>query len=172
MLTYGCLARLDADGNEIPTDEEDQLERLRSEHRIRTLYRPRSTTSSQTDVPAENTMAPVVATSSTRTTTAGELDATIALMRINRREPGTLTGALDSVMSLDRSRRLVSSYALSTTNSSAETMMPDSPEMYGSSLPFLVDPLPMPLTAVMPAPKEVHGGWVGKVPKHASWAGR
>ena len=82
--------------------------------------------------------------------------------------------ALDAA--LDRARRLPV-YSLSA-NAPAHPLpdptLPEIPEVFGSPVPFVVDPLPMPLAAMIPACSTERGTGTPFriVPKHASLAGR
>jgi hypothetical protein len=157
-------ARLDPDGNEIPTDEEEEIERTRSQFRVRALHNARSSSHIQPDV---TTLMPV-----TRTSILHEPgDEEVARVRINAQDSTRYTPSV-----ADRSRRPggVSS-GHRPTNSTAETVVLHSPHLFGSSLPFLVDPLPMPLDDMISCKSQSSNTDRGKeviVFKQAIWAGR
>jgi hypothetical protein len=171
---------LDADGNEISTDEEEELERVRAEYRIRrSLNRSRATQSSQTDqvpesIPTSTTgSAFVPITRSTISQERDEPDA--ARVRINAIERRAMASALDSMLVLDRTRRSLPTTMDSSAPSHTEaTSVSGNPEIFGSPDPFVVDPLPMPLCTMLPVCNDGYKERVPHipVPMHASWAGR
>jgi len=166
----GPLARLDADGNEISTDEEEELERVRAEHRVRrSLYQSRPIAPTQVDPASDNATAPTSGQSLIQATRPPEFDDPD---RVHGRDPRTL--ALDSVLLLDRARRAFSPGSNPSAASSGDITVTEFPEMFGSPNPFVVDPLPMPLDAMVPVGDTVckERTALGIVPKYASWAGR
>jgi len=122
-------ARLDPDGNEIPSDEEEELERSRTEYRIRALYQARMS-------------AQAAGGSGTRSTHS--------------------QASYDGVTASTYNRNFrVSPVSYRT------------PEFSREATSFLVDPLPMSLSEMIPLST---GGEADDhiiiVPKHASLAGR
>jgi len=132
------IARLDADGNEISVDEEDVLERSRTEYRLRALQQRvrQSNASSQLNI-ARSSNVPDM---------------------ISRDHNG--------------SRRMYGSVIDSTLN------VPHAPQHIAQSSqdemsPFYVDPLPMPLSSMIPVPRKPEDIYVDIfVPKHTCLAGR
>lgn len=117
------VARLDADGNEIPSDEEEELERLRSEQRVRANNVARLTQ-----------LAEQVAMSGERRTGSNDAEDTSSI-HIQR--------------AYDRMGRLVGS----RYNSEPKSRANDVPLLDIGEVgyePFKPSPLPMPLVKMMP----------------------
>jgi hypothetical protein len=186
MVAYQTyqLARLDPDGNEIPSDEEEELERERSQRRLRMLYQARANASAAAIVdPAEAAMhesriavaranarslVPVTRTSISH---GPEDDANVTdnfpRVRLNSRDPRAALSSVESIISIDNARRY--------DRSSTGRLEYVDPEIVGSAAPFTVDPLPMPLTQMVPVMSKARNqvGTQGiRLPKHASLAGR
>lgn len=122
-------ARLDPDGNEIPSDEEEELERSRTEYRIRALYQARMS-------------AQAASGSGTRSTHS--------------------QASYDGVTARTYNR-----------NFRVAPVSYRTPEFSREATPFLVDPLPMSLSEMIPSSKSGEtDDHIIIVPKHASLAGR
>ncbi|KAJ6626925.1 hypothetical protein B0H10DRAFT_1997236 [Mycena sp. CBHHK59/15] len=178
-------ARLDPDGNAIPSDEEEELERSRAEYRIRALYQARASAAAVTssaerraqsgiDVPGHlnfdsDRNAARFANLVTRTSISPDdyptRESTSPRVRLNSRDsyPGQRLGfgtVLDSVLSVDNRPR--------QTQTNGSGML-----IYGSSVPFVVDPLPIPLSDMMSKNTDQKGRLTGiRVSRHAGFAGR
>ncbi|KAF7367331.1 hypothetical protein MSAN_00795400 [Mycena sanguinolenta] len=165
-------ARLDPDGNAIPSDEEEELERSRTEYRMRALHH------SRTSAPAGISRAERLAQSSVDVPPHPDGDSLVTRtyiddypirevnsprVRLNSRDSGPRTGfgsVLDSVLSVDNrpSRR-------------PTQLSYDVP--YGSSVPFVVDPLPIPLSEMVPPRSDLKSRVRGvRVSRNAGFAGR
>ena len=140
-------ARLDPDGNEIPSDEEEELERVRTERRLRAQSRARGPAENASARPALLYPAPTVIL----------LEDEAELQPDNSRvQPGERGLIHRNVGDLVES---VSSPVSQDSESSLITL-------------FHADPLPMPLEKMIwspSQPKHLHVAWI---PKHASLAGR
>ncbi|KAK7064674.1 hypothetical protein R3P38DRAFT_54592 [Favolaschia claudopus] len=166
-------ARLDPDGNAIPSDEEEELERSRAEYRIRALYQTRASGGNGIVVPrlGRHPQAPLPYPEHDNLITGTHPDdhpvreytASPRVRLGSRDSPGQRLGygsVMDSVLAVDnRPRR---SPIVST----------DVP--YGSAVPFVVDPLPIPLSEMVPSKKEQkrRPTWVPVAGKAAGLAGR
>ncbi|KAJ6574012.1 hypothetical protein DFH09DRAFT_1078939, partial [Mycena vulgaris] len=148
-------ARLDHDGNAIPSDEEEELERSRAEYRVRALYQARASAAAVTsraerraqssiDVPTLDNERSGGAFSNLITRTSVSPDdyptreTTSPRVRLNSRDSvsGQRQGfgtVIDSVLAVDNRPRQAQAGSDPYTTS------------YGSSAPFVVDPLPIPL---------------------------
>ncbi|KAF8973802.1 hypothetical protein BDZ97DRAFT_1912260 [Flammula alnicola] len=113
-------ARLDADGNEIPPSEEEELERSRTEYRLQALQQARRHTAvaAQTGHPELSAGGLYQEHNNQRTMYGSVLDATLTVQEGRRRR----------------------SFPVSTSPSS-------------NSMPFYVNPLPMPLTSMTTVPE-------------------
>lgn len=163
LIFRSFAARLDPDGNEIPSDEEEELERVRAEYRIQAQSRPRA----PRVVPMGGVDArPAVLHALHAPTTSASLmpdddDVSpdgVPRVRLGPRDVGAVHGSvMDSVMTVDSLRRGMSSASLFDS-------VP--------ARPFCANPLPMPLEEmVWTAPKTKHSRLV-RIPKYASLAGR
>ncbi|KAJ7102429.1 hypothetical protein B0H15DRAFT_768908 [Mycena belliarum] len=182
-------ARLDADGNAIPSDEEEELERTRAEYRIRALYQARASAAAVTaraelrvqssvDVPPlENERSSgAFANLITRTSIAPDdypaRETTSPRVRLNSRDAATAHGqrtgfgsVIDSVLAVDSRPRQAQAQMTSDSGISAVS--------YGSTVPFVMDPLPIPLCQMMPLKNDRKGLVAGtRVARHAAFAGR
>ncbi|KAG5646073.1 hypothetical protein DXG03_004496 [Asterophora parasitica] len=139
-------ARLDADGNEIPSDEEEEFERVRAEYRVQALTRPHSH-----DRTLEAQSHPGFHSLQAATTSASLSpdEGSIPRVRLNVREPRPV--AKKTVTSIKTKRNL------ETTDV--------------SSFVFC-HPLPMPLEEMVWSPPTRKAPSVVMAPKHASLAGR
>ncbi|KAJ7456493.1 hypothetical protein FB451DRAFT_1276155 [Mycena latifolia] len=178
-------ARLDADGNAIPSDEEEELERTRAEYRIRALYQARASAAAVTsrverraqssvDVPTLDNERSGGAFSNLITRTSVSPDdypareTTSPRVRLNSRDTASgqrlgFGSVMDSVMAVDSRPR----QAQVASDCSTQTLS------YGSSIPFVVDPLPIPLSQMMPSKNDPKGRLAGaRVSKQAGFAGR
>lgn len=164
-------ARLDADGNEISSDEEYELEHMRAEERrLRQMYQARS--SSQME---HESLIPV-----SRNPHGPEDDGGVARVRLNQRHQPSRRDFFDGAVAdftrfLDDSSRRRSERLDAVLSGGAQ--LPDLdplPEVYGSDTPFVVNPLPMPLAEMVARPeKGVKKPVAGiRVTAYASLAGR
>ncbi|KAJ6604125.1 hypothetical protein DFH09DRAFT_1121727 [Mycena vulgaris] len=176
-------ARLDHDGNAIPSDEEEELERSRAEYRVRALYQARASAAAVTsraerraqssiDVPTLDNERSGGAFSNLITRTSVSPDdyptreTTSPRVRLNSRDSvsGQRQGfgtVIDSVLAVDNRPRQAQAGSDPYTTS------------YGSSAPFVVDPLPIPLSEMMPSKNDRMGRLTGiRVSRHAGFAGR
>ncbi|KAJ6569656.1 hypothetical protein B0H19DRAFT_1136492 [Mycena capillaripes] len=175
-------ARLDPDGNAIPSDEEEELERSRAEYRVRALYQARASAAavasrverraqSSIDVPGHPDVDNGGAFSITRTSISPDdypaRETSSPRVRLNSRDNvsaqrlgyGTV---MDSVLAVDNRQ---------TQSTHSDYNLYSAP--YGSSEPFLVDPLPIPLSQMMPSKNEQKGRLTGiRVSRNAGFAGR
>ncbi|KAJ6519323.1 hypothetical protein C8R45DRAFT_951016 [Mycena sanguinolenta] len=165
-------ARLDPDGNAIPSDEEEELERSRTEYRMRALHHSRPSVAaaisraerlaqSSVDVPPQPDSDNLVTRTYIDDYPVREV--TSPRVRLNSRDPGPRTGfgsVLDSVLTVDtRPRR--------------PTELSSYDEPYGSSVPFVVDPLPIPLSEMVPPRSDLKTRVRGvRVSRNAGFAGR
>ncbi|KAJ7124833.1 hypothetical protein C8R43DRAFT_36560 [Mycena crocata] len=176
-------ARLDPDGLPISLDEEEELERSRAEYRIRALYHARASAAAVTsrverraqssiDVPGPSNLETERSSGAfsnliTRTSISPDdypaRETTSPRVRLNSRDAvsGQRLGfgsVMDSVLSVDN-------------RPPRQTQVGGS--MYGSSVAFEVDPLPIPLCDMMP-PKNGHKGRLTgvRVSRQAGFAGR
>jgi len=176
-------ARLDPDGNAIPSDEEEELERSRAEYRMRALYQARASAAgvtsrterraqSSVDVPPHpldnERSAGAFSNLITRTSVSPDdypaRETTSPRVRLNSRDSvgGQRLGfgsVMDSVLSVDNRPR------------QAQPLLNDN--QYGSSVPFVVDPLPIPLSQMMPSKNDRNARLTGiRVSRQAGLAGR
>ncbi|KAJ7071383.1 hypothetical protein C8F01DRAFT_1110320 [Mycena amicta] len=179
-------ARLDPDGNAIPSDEEEELERERSEYRVRALYQARASAAavsnrvereaqSSVEVPDSGAFSNLV----TRTSVFPDDGYEGGIhprprVRLGSREttnafPPPRMGygsVMDSVLAVDtRPPRQAS-----TRRVDIPTDVP-----YGSAEPFVIDPLPIPLSEMVPwgTKHKNRVSMVGvRVSKNAAFAGR
>lgn len=156
---------LDADGNEIPYDEEEEIERNRIHQRLRTHER-RLTTQPVIE-PSTQRLSDLVPV--TQTSIYADDDATIyrrPRVRLGRLEGGDLfeynRASLD--LSIGQNDYLYPSRRTAPSN--------EDPEYYGSDVPFYVDPLPMPLSEMVSSPSLQLEKSAVRVHKNASLAGR
>lgn len=168
LTTY--IARLDPNGNEIPADEEEELERNRSQGRVRALYNARATASSTNMQPDTTTLMPITRTSIYE---ANE-EENVARVRINAQD--STRYMMSPAVTLGRSRHLLDvPNGHRSAHLDAEMVVPYLPDMFGSSIPFLVDPLPMPLDDMVTfksLSSHVDRGRGLVVPRQTIWAGR
>ncbi|KAK0208884.1 hypothetical protein DFS33DRAFT_1306180 [Desarmillaria ectypa] len=157
-------ARLDADGNEIPYDEEEEIERNHF-HRLRT--HERRLTAQPVIEPSSQRLSDLVPI--TQTSIYADDDATIyrrPRVRLGRLEGGDLfeynRASLD--LSSGQYDYLYPSRRTAPSN--------EDPEYYGSNVPFYVDPLPMPLSEMVSSPSSRLKKNAIRVHKNASLAGR
>ncbi|KAJ7785784.1 hypothetical protein B0H16DRAFT_1488008 [Mycena metata] len=169
-------ARLDPDGNAIPSDEEEELERARAEYRIRSAaVRPAvASRRSQSSIDGLEHERSGGAFSNLITRTSISPDdyptreTASPRVRLNSRDAvgpgGQRLGfgtVMDSVLSVDTRPR----HTPSLNGNGQYT--------YGSSVPFVVDPLPIPLSEMMPPRKESKSRLAGvPVSRNAGFAGR
>ncbi|KAJ7275546.1 hypothetical protein B0H12DRAFT_1087728 [Mycena haematopus] len=167
-------ARLDPDGNAITSDEEEELERSRAEYRIRALYQSRALTS-RVERLVQNSVDVLPDPNGSNLVTRTYIDdypsreVTSPRVRLNSRDSGAqrfgFGSVMDSVLTVDNRppRRTTD---LRTTDFSYDVP-------YGSSVPFVVDPLPIPLSEMMPPRSDLKGRVRGvRVSRNASFAGR
>ncbi|KAF7306495.1 hypothetical protein MIND_00440800 [Mycena indigotica] len=149
-------ARLDQDGNAIPSDEEEELERERAEYRVRAMQQTREAN-------------PDAWSLATRPTVSHDEDGQLSRVpRVHLNAgPGVVlpprTGygsVLDSVLAVDNRR---------SRASRVRNIPTDVP--YGSAEPFVVNPLPMPLPLNKGKGKAVNGPGM-RVSSGAAFAGR
>ncbi|KAF7340080.1 hypothetical protein MVEN_01926100 [Mycena venus] len=175
-------ARLDPDGNAIPSDEEEELERSRAEYRVQALYQARASAAAVTsraewrpprsvDVPPHpNPDGNLVTRTYIDDHTVREAT-TSPRVRLNSRDAAGQTrvgfgSVMDSVLAVDnrpsRPRR-----------SSGDNIHIPYDVPYGSSVPFVVDPLPIPLSEMMPPMQAQKGRLTGvRVSRNAGLFGR
>jgi hypothetical protein len=171
-------ARLDPDGNEIPSDEEEELERVRAQHRLRMLYQARATAqmdptearTHESRVAVARTARSLVPVTRTSISHGPDDDANVTehlpRVRLNSRDPRVTLPSLESILSINNSPH---------DRSGTVRSEPADPEVIGSAAPFNVDPLPMPLTEMLPSIVKARcpaGKQGNRLPKHASLAGR
>ncbi|PBK76677.1 hypothetical protein ARMSODRAFT_948502 [Armillaria solidipes] len=157
-------ARLDADGNEIPYDEEEEIERNRFHQRLRT--HERRLTAQPVTEPSQrlSDLVPV-----TQTSIYADDDATIY------RRPRVRLGRLEGGDPFEYNRA-----SLDLSSGQYDYLYPsrrtapsnEDPEYYGSDVPFYVDPLPMPLSEMVSSPSSRLEKRAVRVHKNASLAGR
>ncbi|KAF5377256.1 hypothetical protein D9615_006366 [Tricholomella constricta] len=146
-------ARLDADGNEIPSDEEEELERIRAEYRIQAQTRPRTyyhTTEAQSHPGFHSLQAATTSTSLIPDESASILGS-IPRVRLNVR---------DSRLSYESVKQPVAAVDVITRKETS----------YSSSV--FCNPLPMPIEEMVWSPPKRKPPRVVTVPGHASLAGR
>lgn len=151
-------ARLNADGNEITTEAEDEMERAHARSRVRALVQIRTSASSAT--PRRETLIPM-----TRTSIAHVWDddeGVTARVRIN--SPGQTV-----ISPLTANVNAISSESSTTTHLSQQAG-----SMIVSPCSFDADPLPMPLVDMMSCSPALHRPYprTVSVHKYASLAGR
>lgn len=150
-----CTARLDADGNEIPSDEEEEIERIRAEDRVRAQNHPRPLVAAPTQGievrPRLHSLHSPMP--NTRTGISPDEDLTFDADNPPRVHLGphdsraSYGNVLDSAITVDSPRR----YA-STSRSSRR--QPKPVEQYTPpARPFCANPLPMPLEEMVPVRK-------------------
>ncbi|KAF8060997.1 hypothetical protein FPV67DRAFT_1673823 [Lyophyllum atratum] len=148
-------ARLDADGNEIPSDEEEELERIRAEYRIQAQSRSRGPISTR-DGGDRSGFHPLQATTTSTSLSPDEentITESIPRVRLNARDQRPFYGSvMDSVITVDCLRR--------------EESLPS------YATPFCANPLPMPIQEMVWSPPKRKASRVVTIPKHASFAGR
>ncbi|KAK0466386.1 uncharacterized protein EV420DRAFT_827679 [Desarmillaria tabescens] len=158
-------ARLDADGNEIPYDEEEEIERNRLHQRLRTHER-RLTTQPIIE-PSSQRLSDLIPV--TQTSIYADEDATIY------RRPRVRLGRLEGGDPFEYNRT-----SLDLSPGQYDYLYPsrhtapsnEGPEYYGSDVPFYVDPLPMPLSEMVSSPSLRRKKSAVRVHKNASLAGR
>lgn len=158
-------ARLDADGNEIPYDEEEEIERNRFHQRLRT--HERRLTAQPVTEPSSQRLSDLVPV--TQTSISADDDATIY------RRPRVRLGRLEGGDPFEYNRA-----SLDLSSSQYDYLYPsrrtapsnEDPEYYGSDVPFYVDPLPMPLSEMVSSPSSRLEKSAVRVHKNASLAGR
>ncbi|KAJ7748534.1 hypothetical protein DFH07DRAFT_564868 [Mycena maculata] len=167
-------ARLDPDGNAIPSDEEDELERSRAEYRLQALVQARAAGAParaerrSVDGSGNDRNAGAFANLITRTSVSPDdypaRETASPRVRLNSRDARNTGGqrlgfgsVMDSVMSVDNRPR-----------QTRDTAAP-----YGSSVPYVVDPLPIPLSQMMPPKTDQKVRLSGlRVSRQAALAGR
>jgi hypothetical protein len=184
-------ARLDPDGNAIPSDEEEELERSRAEYRIRALYQARASAAAVTsraerrahsgvDVPpaAHLHAHPDAEHLVTRTHNADDhpvREAASPRVRLNSRDPAAVHGGqgqgqprvgfgtvMDSVLAVDsRAPRHAHFFGDVVYDDDGQGAL-----YYGSGVPFAVDPLPVPLGEMVVAPHARYSSKVDHQQKH------
>jgi hypothetical protein len=162
------LARLDADGNEISTEAEDEIERVRAQVRVRALSqirasatRPRSTLES--GVARRETLTPMTRTSITHVWDDNE--GVTARVRLNAPLQTVISPSADDINGI-----------LSETHTSAHLV----PQTGSINRPrrscdtFVADPLPMPLADMVTCLPTLHKPYPRTVivHKYANLAGR
>ncbi|PBL00455.1 hypothetical protein ARMGADRAFT_1072810 [Armillaria gallica] len=158
-------ARLDADGNEIPYDEEEEIERNRFHQRLRT--HERRLTAQPVTEPSLQRLSDLVPV--TQTSISADDDATIY------RRPRVRLGRLEGGDAFEYNRA-----SLDLSSGQYDYLYPsrrtapsnEDPEYYGSDVPFYVDPLPMPLSDMVSSPSSRLEKSAVRVHKNASLAGR
>ncbi|KAH7929364.1 hypothetical protein BV22DRAFT_1125810 [Leucogyrophana mollusca] len=138
-------ARINADGDEIPSDEEEEIERTRARSRMR-LSHPDGRSSEETFVPYTRTSIPH----------SSEYEPSVARVHINPQQTSSaLYFFTPPEMSIIIKEESISLHA-------------DLPPRYP------LDPLPTPLSQMMPSPAALNHSppRIIAVPKHASLAGR
>ncbi|KAF7310515.1 hypothetical protein HMN09_00594100 [Mycena chlorophos] len=176
-------ARLDQDGNAIPSDEEEELERERSQYRIRAMYHARASAAAVSDRVERDAQSGVELPDAgafsnlvTRTSVSPYEPNMRPRVHLGSREqlheafPAPRLGygsVMDSVLAVDNRPPRHGS------RPPRPTIRTDVP--YGSAVPFVVDPLPIPLSEMMPGGKgkDRMQQLVGiRVSKGAGFAGR
>lgn len=170
------IARLDADGNEIPSDEEEELERNRAEYRVMALYRAQAEADgldpSGFSLPPRPRPVNLVPVTASIPSPSDDIDFAdpFPRVRLSSRDPRSHPGSVwDSIATVDGNPSHRSQSALSPH---------DMEPMYNSGYPspFYADPLPMPLSEMVPPARKMRQGErlaaPVKVPLHASLAGR
>ncbi|KAJ7293822.1 hypothetical protein C8J57DRAFT_38562 [Mycena rebaudengoi] len=163
-------ARLDPDGNAIPSDEEEELERSRAEYRLRALRTAppavvpaHRRTQGSVDASAQQESRGGFSNLITRTSVSPDdsRETTSPRVRLNSREaPNMRLGfgtVMDSVMSIDNRPR--QGHRTGPANT------------YGSAVPYVVDPLPMPLSEMVTVKSDQNGHGI-RVSRNACLAGR
>jgi len=164
-------ARLDADGNEITTDEEDEIEHVLAQSRVRALAQVRASASSATPTlsPMElgaarrETLVPMTRTSITHVW--DDDDEVTARVRINSPRQTAISPLTTDANGI-ASETSTSSHPITQTRSINRS--------HRSFEAFVADPLPMPLVDMMPRPRTLDRQYprTVKVHKYANLAGR
>ncbi|KAJ7151524.1 hypothetical protein C8R46DRAFT_486277 [Mycena filopes] len=172
-------ARLDRDGNAIPSDEEEELERARSEYRVRSAAE-RPAMASRAERRAQSSIDGLEHERSggafsnliTRTSISPDdyptRETASPRVRLNSRDAvgpgGQRLGfgtVMDSVLSVDTRPRHTPSLNIYGEYT------------YGSSVPFVIDPLPIPLSEMTTSRKESKGRFAAvRMSRNAGFAGR
>jgi len=160
-------ARLDADGNEITPEAEDEIDRARARSRVHALAQIRASTSSATPSlsPIElgavrrETLIPITRTS---TTHMWDDDERTARVHIN-------TPRQTAISSLTANVNMVSSGTPASAHPVPQACLINRPRHS-----FVPDPLPMPLVDMITHPPTLHKSYLRtiSVHKYASLAGR
>ncbi|GLB36543.1 hypothetical protein LshimejAT787_0308310 [Lyophyllum shimeji] len=151
-------ARLDPDGNEIPSDEEEELERVRTEYRVWAQSRPRAPVFTRDRVASHpgfhSLQAATTSTSLSPDEDTGPPDG-VPRVRLSARDHQPHYGSvMDSVITVDSVRK--------------EQTLPGPPFL----APFPPNPLPMPVEEMVWSPPKRKTPRVVTIPRHASLAGR
>ncbi|KAG5654296.1 hypothetical protein H0H81_005145 [Sphagnurus paluster] len=148
-------ARLDPDGNEIPSDEEEELERMRAEYRVAAQSRPRATNTAE--APSHSGFHNLQATTTSTSLTLDEgisLSQHVPRVRLNARDPRAFFGIRSNTPLLPEIRKA------------------DREEPLPPVTPVFCNPLPMPIEEMEWSPPKRKPQRTVILPKHASFAGR
>jgi len=169
-----CPARLDADGNEVTTEAEDEIERAHTRSRVRALAQVRASASSVTPIlsPIElgaarrETLVPMTRTSITHAW--NDEDGVTARVRINRPRQMALPPFTADAIYLNG---IPSEFSISSHSDSRASPIHGSHDGLDA---LLVDPLPMPLVDMISRPPTLHKPYpkTVNVHKYADLAGR
>jgi hypothetical protein len=173
-LISSCPARLDADGNEVTTEAEDEIERAHTRSRVRALAQVRASASSATSTlsPIElgaarrETLVPMTRTSITHAW--NDEDGVTARVRINRPQQMPLPPFTPDAIYLNG---IPSESPISSHSDPRAGPIHDS---HGCLDTLVVDPLPMPLADMISYPPTLHKSYpkTVNVHKYADLAGR
>jgi hypothetical protein len=154
-------ARLDPDGNEIPSDEEEELERIRAELRVNAQLPPRNSLAPPVDGidirPRLHSLHPNPAIPHEYELSLRADHAPRSALDPRYRDAGWSDGSI-----------------LDLVPTSAHYNQPSLHRSVSQHPPFRPNPLPMPLEAMVTPSKRVqrHGQHIIRVVRHASLAGR
>lgn len=165
------------------------MERIRSQSRVRALYQARATvssyaqTDSQIDAAASHARGESLVPVTRTAISPGPDDVeSVARVRINSQDTRTLFAnanafTFDHGLSSEGPRRFLPAVNIPAGSDSPHTAAEtEQLLMYGSSIPFTANPLPMPLAEIMPIshkPKRItENVQIITVHRHAELAGR
>lgn len=165
------LARLDADGNEIPSEEEEEIERLRAESRVRAQNRPRTYVTAPTPGvevrPSLNNLHAFIPDTRTATSPDEDLDFdhddNPPRVHLGPHDPRVFYGSAPGVQQ----------HASTSRTSRTQPNVSDQKHI-PPSRPFYVNPLPMPLEEMVQVrkPSKNDRSRVIRLSEHTIFAGR
>jgi hypothetical protein len=165
-----CPARLDADGNEVATEAEDEIERAQTRSRIRALAQVRasasSTTSTMSPIDRRETLVPMTRTSITHAW--NDDDEVTARVRINRPRQVPFSPLRSSAIHVNGIPME------SPISSLSDPRIGPIHGSHGCLGTLVVDPLPMPLVDMVSRPPTLRKPYpkTVNVHKYADLAGR